>query len=190
MGTRQPDTRPSPNLLDFPSLGVTSQHRGLCEPLNRCRVQNNPAVLRICSLAVPAGTSSPGTASSGRAFWLCPQGSAITQPATKPSSLCFPPPAKVAPPGAGGCSPAWLPRCSIHCHSTGMFLVLFVIFPPVRQQKSGQAGRRRRRQGAISGSCCYLLHVNPQLVGGRFSLNAFLGGHILNIEKQSEEEED
>lgn len=66
----------------------------------------------------------------------------------------------------------------------------FVIFPPVRQQKSGQAGRRRRRQGAISGSCCYLLHVNPQLVGGRFSLSAFLGGHILNIEKQSEEEED
>lgn len=184
MATRKPNTCPSPNLLNFPPLRATSQHR---EPLNRCRVQNNPAKLRICSLAVSAGTSSPG--GSGRAFWPRLQGPAIIQAATKPSLVCFPPPAKVAPPAAGGCSPARLPRRSIPCHSTGMFLALFVIFPPVRQQKSGQA-RRRRRRGAISGSCCYLLHVNPQLVGGRFSLSAFLGGHILNIEKQIEEEED
>lgn len=74
MGTRQPNTCPSPNLLDFPALGVTSQHRGLCEPLNRCRIQNNPAVLRICSLAVPAGTSSPGDSQLRTSLLAVPAG--------------------------------------------------------------------------------------------------------------------
>lgn len=65
----------------FPPRGLA----WLREPLNRCRVRNNPAVLRICSLAGSAGTSFLSRGSGG-AFWLLLQGSAIIQPASKPSS--------------------------------------------------------------------------------------------------------
>lgn len=74
---------PSPNLLDFPAVGVASPPRGLAwlrEPLKRCRVRNKPAVLRIY---LPAGRDILCRGAAG-SFGLRLQASAIIQPASKP----------------------------------------------------------------------------------------------------------
>lgn len=86
-------------------------------------------------------------------------------------------------PRAAGRTLSWLSGFPIrpfllHRSVSGYFVFIFSCVVT----EIGAAGRRRQR--AISGSCCYLLCVNPLAGRGEAFPSALLGGHVLNIEKQ------
>lgn len=73
------------------------------------------------------------------------------------------------------CLPIPLSFLSISFYSTAMFLGLFFFVVVLCGNRNQDSQGRRRRQGAISGSCCYLFCVNPLAGRGEGFSECFTG---------------
>lgn len=73
------------------------------------------------------------------------------------------------------CLPIRLSFLSSSFYSTAMFLGLFFFVVVLCGNRNQDSQGRRRRQGAISGSCCYLFCVNPLAGRGEGFSECFTG---------------